>query len=102
MALDVAGAEATECMVDEEDVGEGIKDLGGITGEIVVLVVKQSVLDLWRLEGGSEVRQLLVSHTSSHQFRVDVTGCQYPVSGTTYGYAGSHCGIMREAARCLP
>ncbi len=39
-------------------------------------------------------------HTSSHQFNVDVCGCQNPLVGSATGYAidGSHGIIFSETA----
>lgn len=63
-----AGVHAFEGEVDEEEVGEGVDDLGGVGGCIIILFVS---CQLWGW-GGRGILRL----TSSHQSRVLVMGAQ--------------------------
>lgn len=70
----------------EEQVGQGIDNLGGVDGGIVILARwSASPAHVVSLET-SESRE--VNNTSSHQLRVEVTGLQNPALVGGYGMKG--------------
>jgi hypothetical protein len=85
MAMFPATLDTLVCQVDEHEIGQGIDDLGGIVGSIVVLL--QSI--------DCPHKSHVCCYTSSHHCRVDVTGSQNPGwPGGGYGIEGSHEAIM--------
>lgn len=65
-----------DTQVNEEQIGEGIDDFGGVNSEIIILCSR----------GQHRICQELDLNSPSHQLIVEVTGCQYPSSGLGEGY----------------
>lgn len=94
----VAMAATTEEPFDSEphkqQVGQGIDNLGGVDGRIVVLSKGKLVSPG---EQGIE-RTASRIRTSSHQFKVDVTGFQYPSLVGGYGIEGRKVMSVQEVS----
>lgn len=68
---------ALDAQANEEEVREGVDDLSGVHGGIVIL---------WRADRVIEQPEhVLTGYLPSHQFRVEVTGAQYPSWGWVAG-----------------
>jgi hypothetical protein len=82
VSIFAAVEKAFESEPQEQQVGQGIDNFGEIDGRVVVLshISLGSSPDLFIGQG---------TQTSSHQFKVEVTGLQYPDFNGGYGKKGS-------------
>lgn len=89
MSISTAAEDTLDAQPHEEQVGQGVDDLGRVNGGIVVL---GGVSSCSLAETGTDHGR----HTSSHQLSVEVTGLQNPALAGGYGMKGKdRCIVMQ-------
>lgn len=88
MSITTAAANALDSKPHEQQIRECIDNLRGIGGSIIVLRK-----DIYQPSSCLCASSWLEIHTSSHQFKVEVTGSQYPAFAVGYGKKGKDQGI---------
>lgn len=89
MSITTAAANALDSKPHEQQIRECIDNLRGIGGSIIVLRK-----DIYQPSSCLCASSWLEIHTSSHQFKVEVTGSQYPSLAGGYGKKGKDQGIL--------
>lgn len=89
MPFSTAIPDALDPEPDKQEVRKRIDDLGGVWGGIVVLA--SSSAHTVTVSRNDSTPSNCQPPTSSHQFKVDVTGLQYPAFDGGYGIKGK-CG----------
>lgn len=87
MSVATTADDALDTQPHEKQVGQGVDDLGGVNGGIVVLTVSTVAAFPSSRRG--------TGRTSSHQFSVEVTGLQNPAFAGGYGMKGKDHRIVK-------